>query len=164
MPGLVVPLHQVLIQGKVERVEMKVGATATPAKMLPGTLVILDTNENEIMEAGAKAHGILGIIDVDAEHDIGDPYDNGDGTVGDNVPIIVPQSGAFVALRLLANEDIIQGDTLVSAADGLVAEAAIAALGSQGDIVGIGWDTSNVATEARIIVLWCYTPEGKAIA
>ena len=164
MPGLIVPTHAIVIHGKVERVEMKVGANATPAKMLPGTLVILDTTENEVMEAGAAAHGILGIIDVDAEHDIGDPYDNGLGTVGDNVPIIVPQSSAFVALRLLASEDIIQGDTLVSSTDGVVAEAAVAALGSQGDIVGMAWDTSaSVAAEVRIIVLWCYTPEGKAI-
>lgn len=165
MPGLQLPDHRIVIAGEVIRVEMKVGDNATVAKMLPGTLVILDTTENEVKEAGAAAHGILGIIDVDSEHDIDDPYDNGDGTVGDNVPIIVPQSGAFVRLRLLASENIIQGDTLVSGADGVVAEAAIATLGGQGDIVGIAWDTSaGIAEEVPIIVLWCYTPEGKAIA
>lgn len=160
MPGLVVPTHAVVIQGKVERVEMKVGGAATPAKMLPGTLVVVDTNDNEIMEAGAKAHGILGIIDVDAEHDIGDPYDNGDDTAGDNVPVIVPQAGAFVALTLVTGGSVVQGTTLVSAADGEVKEAEVQTLGGQGDIVGIAWET--VTTNIRFIVLWCFTPEAKA--
>lgn len=161
---IILPTNAVLIYGEATRVEMKVGANATVAKMIPGALVILDTNENEVKEAGAKAHGILGIIDVDHEHTIGDPYDNGDGSVGDNVPILIPNEGTFVALIMLANEDLIQGDVLVSAANGLVAESAIAALGSQGDIVAIAWDTCSAAADTRIVARWCYCPEGKAIA
>lgn len=102
MPGISLPLHAVLAHGKAEILEMKVGANATAAKMIPGALVILDTTENEVKEAGAKAHGILGVIDVDATHDIGDAY-----AVGDNIPIIVPHNGSIVALIFLANEDFI---------------------------------------------------------
>ena len=159
MPGLSLPAHQVMVQGKAERFEMKVGANATAAKMIPGALVILDTNENEVKEAGAKAHGIFGIIDVDPTHDIGDAY-----AVGDNITILVPRNGSIVALIFLANEDFIQGDTLVSAANGLVAEAAVAALGSQGDIVGYAWCTESGAADKRVMVRWHLTPEGKAIA
>lgn len=159
MPGLEVPAHQVLVQGKAEHFEVKVGANATAAKMIPGALVILDTTLNEVKEAGAAAHGILGIIDVDATHDIGDTY-----AVGDNIPIIMPHAGSIVALIFLANEDFAQGDSLVSAANGLVAEAAIAALGSQGDIVGIAWCTEAGAADKRVLVQWHLCPEGKAVA
>lgn len=159
MPGLTVPAHQVMCQGEAERFEMKVGANATAAKMIPGALVILDTNENEVKEAGAKAHGILGVIDVDATHDIGDNY-----AVGDNIPILVPHHGSIVALIFLANEDLIMGDTLVSAANGLVAEIAVAALGSQGDIVGTAWCTESGAADKRVLVRWSLCPEGAAIA
>ena len=159
MPGLSLPAHQVLIQGKAERVEVKVGANATAAKMIPGALVILDTTENEVQEAGAKAHGILGIIDVDPTHDIGDAY-----AVGDNISIIIPQAGCFVALTMLANEDLVQGDRLVSAANGEVAEQAVGTMGSQGDIIGLAWDTVSGAAAVRFIALWCYTPEVAAAA
>jgi|GEM_PF-2790902 len=164
MPGLVVPTNQVMCLGKAFRVEMKVGANATPAKMLPGFLVILDTTLDQVKEAGAKAHGILGVIDVDAEHTIGDPYDNGDDSVGDNVPILIPYDGSILALMFLANEDLVQGDTVVSAADGKIAEAAVAALGSQGDIVGYAWCTESGAADKRVLIRWHLTPEGKAVA
>lgn len=156
---IILPTNQVLIYGDALKVEMKVGANATAAKMIPGALVILDTVENSVKEAGAKAHGILGVIDVDPTHDIDDNYE-----VADNIPILIPNEGTFVALIMLANEDLIQGDTLVSAANGLVAEAAIAALGSQGDIVATAWDTCSAAADTRIVARWCYCPEGKAIA
>jgi len=159
MPGLEVPAHQVMCLGKAFRVEMKVGANATAAKMIPGCLVILDTTINECKEAGAAAHGILGVIDVDATHDIADAY-----AVGDNIPILIPYAGSILALTFLANENFAQGDSLVSAANGLVAEAAIAALGSQGDIVGIAWCTEAGAADKRVLVQWHLCPEGKAVA
>lgn len=156
---IVLASHKVLIYGEAARVEMKVGANATAAKMIPGALVILDTNEGEVKEAGAKAHGILGVIDVDPTHDIGDNY-----AVGDQIPILLPNEGSFVALIMLANEDLIQGDRLVSAANGLVAELAVAAMGSQGDIVALAWDTCSAAADTRIVARWCYTPEPAAAA
>lgn len=159
MPGISLPLHQVLAHGECTRYEMKVGANATAAKMIPGALVVLDTTENEVKEAGAKAHGIFGVIDVDPTHDVDDAY-----AVGDNITIIVPNAGALVALIFLANEDFIQGDTLVSAANGLVAEIAIAALGSQGDVIGQAWCTESGAADKRVLVKWHYCPEGAAIA
>lgn len=156
---IVLATNQVVIYGEYTRTEMKVGANATAAKMIPGALVILDTNEGEVKEAGAKAHGILGIIDVDATHKIGDNYE-----VAENIPILLPNEGTFVALIMLASEDLIQGDRLVSAANGLVAEQAVGAMGSQGDIVGLAWDTCSAASDTRIVVRWAYTPELAAAA
>ena len=42
--------------------EFEVGANATPAKMLPGNWVIYDTLAGDIKEAGAKAHGVIGLL------------------------------------------------------------------------------------------------------
>ena len=42
--------------------EFEVGANATPAKMLPGNWVIYDTVAGDIKEAGAKAHGVIGLL------------------------------------------------------------------------------------------------------
>lgn len=159
MPSINVPAHAVLIYGDVLRITLKVGANATAAKMIPGALVIYDAVEGSVKEAGAKAHGILGVIDVDPTHDIGDNY-----AVGAAIPILCPAPGAFLALILLANEDVIQGDRLVSALNGLVAEQAVGAMGSQGDVIGIAWDTSAVAQDARIIVLWSPSYEPAAAA
>jgi len=157
--NLQLPAHAVLIYGDVLRLDLKVGANATAAKMIPGALVIYDAVEGSVKEAGAKAHGILGVIDVDPTHDIGDTY-----AVAATVPIIVPAPGSFLALTLLANEDVIPGDRLVSAANGVVAEQAVGAMGAQGDVIGLAWDTSAVAQDARIIVLWSPSYEPAAAA
>lgn len=149
----------VVMAPTLHRIMMKVGANATAAKMLPGTFVILDTTTNEVKEAGAAAHGVLGLIDVDATHDIDDQY-----AVGDPVPIITGPNGIFVMVRALANENFVQGDSLVTGADGVVAEQAIAALGSQGDLVGEAWVDWNVASEEKILAKLIIVPENKAVA
>lgn len=150
---IILPNDKVLIYGEATRVELKVGANATAAKMIPGALVIYDAAEGSVKEATTKSTGILGIIDVDGTHDIDDAY-----AVGDQIPILLPNEGSFVALIALANEDLIQGDKLVGGAFGTVAELAVGALGTQGDIVGLAWDTFSAAANARIVVRWCYTP------
>lgn len=151
--------NKIQVYGTPIVVEMTVGANATAAKMVPGAFVILDTNSNEVKEAGAKAHGVIGLIDVDATHKVTDNY-----AVGDPIPIIVGPNGIFVMVLALANENFVQGDTLVTAANGLVAEQAIAALGSQGDVVGEAWEAWNVASDELILARLCIVPEGKAVA
>lgn len=156
---IVLPTDKVLIYGEATRVELVVGANATAAKMIPGCIVIYDAAEGAVKEAGAKANDVLGIIDVDATHDIDDTY-----AVGDQVPILIPNSGSFVALIFLANEDFTQGDTLVTGASGTVAEIAVAALGSQGDIVATAWKAEAGAANVRVVCRWNLCPEGAAVA
>jgi len=157
--SLVKATNQIIVFGEFKKVEMKVGANATAAKMIPGTLVIRDTNDNQVKEAGAKAHGIFGVIDVDPTHGMSDNY-----ALGENIPILVPLNGSFLMIRIAANENVTQGDTMVSAADGLIAAHAVGAMGSQGDIVGQVWETWNVAAIEHVLVKWLYTPELKAAA
>jgi len=155
---LILPAQQVIVHGEYTRVEMQVGANATVAKMIPGAIVIYDAVENSVKEAAAKARGVLGIIDVDATHDIDDTY-----AVGENIPILIPNSGTFVALIFLANEDFTPGDALVTGASGTVAENAVAALGSQGDIVATAWHAEAGAANVRVVCRWNLCPEGAAI-
>lgn len=159
-PALInLPTNQVLIYGPANRLEMKVGANATEAKMIPGAIVVYDAAEGSVKEAGAKARDVLGIIDVDPTHKIGDTY-----AVAENIPILVPLNGTFVALIFLANENFVPGDTLVTGASGTVAEIAVAALGSQGDVVAQAWDTESGAANVRVICKWLHCPEGAAVA
>lgn len=157
--ALVVPSNQILVYGEYTRVEMKVGANATLAKMVPGAVVIYDAAEGSVKEAGAKAKGVLGIIDVDATHKIGDTY-----AIGGQVPILIPNRGTFVALWFLANEDFTQGDYLVTAANGLVAEIAVGALGTQGDIVAQAWENEAGSADKLVVCKWLGQAEHAAAA
>ncbi|MFB0502251.1 MAG: hypothetical protein ACETWE_00255 [Candidatus Bathyarchaeia archaeon] len=142
---LVKPANQIVVEGNPRRLEFKVGANATPAKMLPGRLVIHDAVDGAVKEAGAKARNIIGFLDVSAGKLESDAY-----AVGDQVMVVV---GACTAkLTLLANESVAPGDLLVAAADGKVAKQAVGAMGSQGMIVGQALETSNVAQDAEILV------------
>lgn len=162
---IILPNDRILIYGEATRVEMKVGVNATLAKMVPGALVILDAAEGSVMETAGKDHGILGIIDVDPTHSLGDPYDDGPGLLtpgeGENIPILIPNEGSFVLLYSVASNNLIMGDRLVAADDGLVDELAAATMGGQGDIVGLCWDTHSAAAITAIVVRWCYTPEAQ---
>ena len=53
--GIVKPSNQIVAAGDPLTVEMEVGANATPAKMLPGRVVIFDAADQTVKEAGAKA-------------------------------------------------------------------------------------------------------------
>ena len=126
---------------------MEVGANATPAKMLPGRVVIFDTTDQTVKEAGAKAKVEAGVLDVVGESLKTDAY-----AVGDQVTVILGE--CICVLTLLASENITRGDALVSAADGKVAKQAVGAMGSQGRVIGYAWESSNVTTDAEILVHW----------
>ena len=142
---LVKPTNQVVIAGKPLKVECEVGANATPAKMLPGRLVIHDATDGDVKEAGAKARNIIGFLDVSAGKLESDAY-----AVGDQVMVVVGE--CFAKLALLAGESVAPGDLLVSAADGKVAKQAVGAMGSQGMVIGQAMETSNVTVDAEIAV------------
>lgn len=146
---LVKATNQILVYGKALKLECKVGATATKAKMLPGTIVVRDTNDNEVMEAAGTELSVLGVIDVDPTHDMDDPYD-----VGENIPILAPAPGAFLMLRMKANEDVTQGDIIIHAADGLVIKQILGALGVQVSPIGQVWESWNEVAIEHVLCLW----------
>jgi hypothetical protein len=153
--GLVKPANQIIASGDPLAVEMQIGANATAAKMLPGRLVIFDDADQTVKEAGAKAVGEVGVLDVVASKLKTDAY-----AVGNQAPVIVGE--CLLLLTLLANENVTRGDALVSAADGKVAKLAVGAMGAQGKVVGYTWGSSNVTSDAEILVHWCPSAEPAA--
>jgi hypothetical protein len=153
--GLVKPANQIIASGDPLAVEMQIGANATVAKMLPGRLVIFDDVDQTVKEAGAKAVGEVGVLDVVASKLKTDAY-----AVGNQAPVIIGE--CLLLLTLLANENVTRGDALVSAADGKVAKLAVGAMGSQGKVIGYTWESSNVTSDAEILVHWCPSAEPAA--
>jgi hypothetical protein len=141
--GIVKPVNQIIAFGKPLIVEMEVGAHATPAKMLPGRLVIFDDTDWSVVEAGAKADNVVGFLEVAPDKKKAD-------AVGDQVKVVMTDCVAL--LTLLAAENVARGDPLVSAADGKVAKQAVGAMGGQGGVIGWALESSNVTVDAEILV------------
>ena len=141
------PSNQVLVAGDPLRVEMEIGANATPAKMLPGRVVIFDDADQTVKETGAKADGVVGFLDVAPDKLESDAY-----AVGGQAMVVVGE--CIAKLTLLAAENVTRGDNLVTAADGKVAKQAVGAMGAQGSVIGKAWESSNVTVDAEILVHW----------
>lgn len=152
---LVKPSNQVVAHGDPLRVEAEIGANATPAKMLPGRVVILDDTDGTVKECGAKADGFRAILDVAPDKLKTDHH-----AVGDQVMIIVGE--CFAVLTLLASENVTRGDPLVTAADGKVAKQAVGAMAAQGSVIGEAMESSNVTVDAEILVHWAPSHEPAA--
>jgi hypothetical protein len=146
--SIVKPTNQIVAAGDPFIVEMEIGANATVAKVVPGRVVIFDDADQTVKECGAKADGWVGIIEVSP-----DGTKTAQPAVGDQVPIILGQCLAVVTL--LASENVTRGDPLVTAADGKVAKQAVGAMGSQGRVIGFAWESSNVTTDASILMQFC---------
>jgi hypothetical protein len=156
MPQTVVkPSNQIVAYGDPLAVEMEVGANATPAKMLPGRVVIFDDADQTVKEAGAKATGEVGFLEVAPTKKKIDNY-----AVGDQAKVIFGE--CLAVLTLLANENVTRGDPLVTAADGKLAKQAVGAMGGQGSVVAYAWESSNVTTDAEILVHWKSSAEPAA--
>jgi hypothetical protein len=145
--GIVKPSNQVVAVGDPLTVEMEIGANATPAKMLPGRVVVFDDADQTVMEAGAEAKGEVGFLEVDGTHKKTDNY-----AVGDQARVVLGE--CLAVLTLLASENVTRGNPLVTAADGKLAKQAVGAMGAQGKVVAYAWESSNVTTDAEILVHW----------
>ena len=134
------PINRILVGDyNVPLLDMEVGANATAAKMVPGRLVIHDTTDGDVKEAGVKADNVLGVIEVQAGKLVTDSH-----SVGANVKVIPLSSQAFVVLTLVSGgAAVAPGDPIVSAADGKAAKQAVGAMGSQGSVVAHAWETAN---------------------
>ena len=144
---LVKPANQVVCAGDPLKSEYEIGANATAAKMLPGRVVIHDDADGTVKEAGAKAHGVVGFLDVAP-----DKLEATNYAVGEQAMVI--KGECIAKLTLLASENVTRGDRLVTAADGKLAKQAVGAMGAQGDVVGNAEESSNVTVDAEILVHW----------
>lgn len=111
--GFEQPLNDV-VQGPYMTERLKVGANATPAKMLPGIHVVFDTNDYSVKEGGAAGacEGILGYGEAAA--DFKPATRDTAYALADEVPI---HNGVFRA-RIYVTETIVKGEPLIAAADG----------------------------------------------
>lgn len=155
--GIVKPANQIVAFGDPLAVEMEIGVNATAAKMLPGRVVIFDDADQTVKEAGAKAASVAGFLEVAPAKKKTDAY-----AVGDQAQVVFGE--CLAVLTLLANESVTRGDKLVTAADGKLAKQAVGAMGGQGGVVAEAWESSNVATDAEIIVHWKPSAEPAAAA
>ena len=153
--GIVKPVNQIVAAGDPLTVEMEVGANADPVEMLPGRVVVFDNADQTVMEAGAKAVGEVGFLEVGVGFVDGgavakkktDAY-----AVGDQVPVVFGE--CLAVLTLLASENVTRGNPLVTAADGKLAKLAVGVMGAQGKVVAYAWESSNVTSDAEILVHW----------
>jgi len=135
MPSYMVKPANRILSGPVEAqgkiIEGKVGANATPAKMVPGRFVEYDAAEGSFKECGAKSDVCVGIIEVRSGKLLADTH-----AVGDPVSIIPRNSEAQVVVTLVSGGAAVTvGDPLVTAADGKAAKQAVGAMGAQGSVV-----------------------------
>ena len=156
MPQNVVkPTNQIVAFGDPLLVEMEIGANATAAKMLAGRVVIFDDADQTVKESGAEAANVVGFLEVDPAKTKSTAY-----AVGDQAKVVIGE--CLAVLTLLASENVTRGDPLVTAADGKLAKQAVGAMGEQGQVVAYSWETSNVTTDAEILVHW--KPSGEPAA
>jgi hypothetical protein len=153
--GLVKPSNQILVSGDPLTVELEVGANATPAEVIPGSVVIFDSVAQTFKEAGDEAAGEVGVVDV-----VAGKLMTASPAVGDQMPVIF--GDCICLLRLKASENVGLGDPLVTGADGLVKKQAVGAMGAQGKVIGYAWEASNVTTIAYIMVHFCPAAEPAA--
>ena len=153
--GVVKPSNQIVAYGDPLMVEMEVGANATEAQMVAGRVVIFDDADQTVKEAGAAANNVVGFLEVDPAKKKTDNH-----SVGDQAKVVVGE--CLAVLTLLANESVTRGDALVTATNGKLAKQAVGAMGAQGQVVAYAWESSNVASDAEILVHW--KPSGEPAA
>ncbi len=139
--------NRILISGDPLIAELEVGANATAAKMIPGTIVVHDTNAQDVKESGAEPHSVVGVLEAMPTMKKTDAY-----AVGDQCRVIM--SACVCQVRLKAGENIAVGDRLKAEADGLAAKLATGALGAQGAPIGYALEASNVAEVTYIAIMF----------
>lgn len=154
------PTHQILLSPAGARTrEFEVGANATAAKMLPGTIVDFDAAGRSVKEAAAESHAYWGILEASGDMGIDDHYE-----VGDQCTVIVGECECLV--RLTTGEDIDVGDRLVAGTDGLAKETDVGLIGEQGAPIGYSLQDTGGATGAVVRILIHFKPsvEAQAVA
>jgi hypothetical protein len=130
------PVNQIIadVEGLIVH-EYEVGAAATPAKMLPGTAVIMDTTQNFVKEAGDEADNFLGVLDIQSDSAITHAY-----AVGEQCRVI--EHGKCMVRFPAGGTGVTPGLPIVTAADGLFKAQAVGLLGEQGAPVGYALETN----------------------
>ena len=128
--GLVKPANGILYAGQPVVTEYEVKTATT---MLPGRLVITDTNEWDIKVATSGALTVLGVLDVEPGQLRTTAYDAGDQArvlSGDIVVLLTKDADLPIAIGekvIPANSGMIQVGTTAGAVVGYALQAGVAA-------------------------------------
>jgi hypothetical protein len=112
---LVIPTNSVLAEGTPHIIEVEIGANATAAKMLAGRVVIHDTNDGDVKEAGADATTFMGILMEQPDELEATAY-----AVGDQAKVIIGGPCVVKLCFASAAAGATPGDKIGVAADGKV--------------------------------------------
>jgi hypothetical protein len=135
--GLIQPANEIVYAGTPTYLEYEV---KTIAEMIPGRLVMHDTNEWDIKVCTSGATTALGVLDVEPGELRTSNYDAGDQArviTGDCVVLMTKDSGAAVAI----------GDKLIPADSGMVQGATTA-----GAVIGYALQAVAKETKAELLV------------
>ena len=155
----IVPTNRTLIseESTAHIREFEVGANATPAEMIPGSIVIYDTTAGAVKESGLEAHTYIGILEVNSDVGPADHY-----AVGDQCRVITGE--CYCIVRLKANENVSVGEQLICGADGLAVAATTGLIGEQGATIGYALAASNVASIVRLPIHFLPSVEAQTAA
>ena len=144
------PVNRIL-QGPefVDLIPYEIGANATITDTLPGRLVIHDTIEGDVKEAGAKAANVIGVLEVVSGMKETDAYVVGDPCV------VISQPGARVVLDISSGSSaVVDGDQLMAAQGGRVEKV------SSGDVVATALEKVTPAAGSDTRILCRLAPGG----
>ena len=156
---LTAPANSILAKGDPMILEYEIGANATAAQMIAGRVVIHDTTDGDVKEAGSKALNPLGVL-----MEKPDQLEETAYAVGDQARVII-DGPAIVKLTITStgSGSVAPGDWLVCAANGKVSKDAVGTMGGQGARVGqaLGSWTQSL-TDGEILVNFKITPDARA--
>ena len=152
------PVNQIIAdeEGLVTH-EYEVGANATAALMLPGTVVIYDAADGSIKEAGAKAVAVLGVLSIQAGESVTHRWEKGEQAV-------VIEHGKCMIRFGAGGTAVAVGSPIVTAANGLGAVQAVGVLGTQGQPFAYGLEINAHAGADFILCMVTGQREAAAAA
>jgi len=155
------PANSVLAGGDPDIQEYEIGANATAAKMLAGRIVIHDTTDGDVKEAGSKALNPIGVLMEKPDQLEATAY-----AVGDDARVIIGgKCTVKLTITSTGSGSVAPGDWLVCAADGKVSKVAVGAMGAQGARIGQARESwTQSLTDGEILVKLQITPDMAAAA
>ena len=116
---------------RVER--LAVGANATAAKMIPGALVVFDTNDHDVKESGA-AGDVIGFLGYeDASSNFKPTTRDTAYVLQDEVPVLTGTD--MIVTVPCASTSFVKGDYVEAGASGVVVAATIGTNQAVGQVV-----------------------------
>lgn len=107
-----------------EPMQLKIGANATAAKMLPGIAVIRDTNDYSVKEYGSSGNAVVGVLGWEATRPDSRPATRDTAYALGQIAAVHHGPGK-IRMRLATSQTIVKGDLLSLTTDGYLRKAVL---------------------------------------